>query len=124
MTGSPASEHPDRGASAERTRLAWRRTALAGTVVALLAARPAVAPQAGARAFLLAAAGILGCGSVILGSAESAARLFADIVVRKGTGDPEAAARAALAELRTATVAHAPLMTHPVESSAGPTEER
>ena len=48
------------------------------------------------------AAGILGCGSVILGSAESAARLFADIVVRKGTGDPEAAARAALAELRAA----------------------
>jgi len=48
------------------------------------------------------AAGILGCGSVILGSAESAARLFADIVVRKGSEGPEAAARAVLAELRTA----------------------
>jgi citrate synthase len=48
------------------------------------------------------AAGILGCGSVILGSAESAARLFADIVVRKGGEGVELAARAALGELRTA----------------------
>jgi citrate synthase len=48
------------------------------------------------------AAGILGCGSVILGSAETAARLFADIVARKGAEGPEAAARAALGELRTA----------------------
>ena len=48
------------------------------------------------------AAGILGCGSVILGSAESAARLYADIVARKGAEGPEAAARAALGELRTA----------------------
>src|SRR4051812_19500695 len=48
------------------------------------------------------AAGILGCGSVILGSAESAARLFAEIVVRKGSAGPEAAARALLGELRTA----------------------
>ncbi len=48
------------------------------------------------------AAGILGCGSVILGSAESAARLFSDIAVRKGAEGPEASARAALGELRTA----------------------
>src|SRR6187401_2027175 len=48
------------------------------------------------------AAGILGCGSVILGSAESAARLYADIVARRGAEGPEAAARAALGELRTA----------------------
>jgi citrate synthase len=46
------------------------------------------------------AAGILGCGSVILGSAESAARLFADIVARKGGEGPEAAARAVLGDLR------------------------
>jgi len=48
------------------------------------------------------AAGILGCGSVILGSAESAARLFTDIVERQGAEGAEAATRAALGELRTA----------------------
>src|SRR3954454_1772067 len=42
------------------------------------------------------AAGILGCGSVILGSAEAAARLFADIVARNGGASLEAAARALL----------------------------
>jgi uncharacterized membrane protein YidH (DUF202 family) len=33
---------PDHGASAERTRLAWRRTVLSATVVALLMVRPAL----------------------------------------------------------------------------------
>ena len=60
MTGPPAVERSDHGASAERTRLAWRRTALAGTVVALLAARPTFAPRAGAAALLLAAAVMVG----------------------------------------------------------------
>ncbi|MEV4343366.1 DUF202 domain-containing protein [Actinoplanes sp. NPDC049596] len=32
----------DHGAAAERTRLAWRRTALSGAAVALLALRPAI----------------------------------------------------------------------------------
>jgi citrate synthase len=46
------------------------------------------------------AAGILGCGSVILGSADAAARLFAAILTR---GDSlEAAARNVLGELRAA----------------------
>jgi hypothetical protein len=36
------------GLAAERTRLAWRRTALGGTAVALLAARLAVTTTAGA----------------------------------------------------------------------------
>jgi len=48
------------------------------------------------------AAGILGCGSVILGSAEAAARLFDAIVARKASEGLEAAARAVLGELRAA----------------------
>ena len=39
------------------------------------------------------AAGILGCGSVILGSADLAARLFAGIVARMPAETPDAAAR-------------------------------
>lgn len=46
---------PDAGASAERTRLAWRRTGLSATVVGLLAARPAFRPDAGVPAWLVAA---------------------------------------------------------------------
>ena len=45
----------DHGASAERTRLAWRRTALSATAVALLAARPAFVPGSGTTAWLAAA---------------------------------------------------------------------
>jgi len=47
---------PDHGASAERTRLAWRRTVLSAAAVGLLAVRPAFAPHAGASAVLVAAA--------------------------------------------------------------------
>ena len=57
MTGPQ--ERPDRDDAAQRTRLAWRRTALAGTVVALLAARPAFGPEHGAAGPLLAAAGMV-----------------------------------------------------------------
>jgi hypothetical protein len=46
---------PDPGASVERTRLAWRRTGMSATVVALLAARPAFRPDAGVPAWLCAA---------------------------------------------------------------------
>jgi len=45
----------DHGASAERTRLAWRRTGLSASAVGLLAARPAFRPGAGAAAWLVAA---------------------------------------------------------------------
>ncbi len=48
------------------------------------------------------AAGILGCGSVILGSADAAARLFTATLARVPAESLEAAARAALGELRAA----------------------
>jgi citrate synthase len=48
------------------------------------------------------AAGILGCGSVILGSADAAARLFDTILARAATEGLEPAARAVLGELRAA----------------------
>ena len=51
--------------SAQRTRLAWRRTSLAATVVGLLAARPAFVPRPGAAVLLLAAAGMV-CWVVLL----------------------------------------------------------
>jgi uncharacterized membrane protein YidH (DUF202 family) len=50
----------DAGASAERTRLAWRRTGLSATAVGLLAARPAFKPHAGMPAALIAAAAMIG----------------------------------------------------------------
>jgi uncharacterized membrane protein YidH (DUF202 family) len=46
----------DPGASPERTRLAWRRTALSATVVALLAVRPALTADPGPAELTLAAA--------------------------------------------------------------------
>jgi uncharacterized membrane protein YidH (DUF202 family) len=49
----------DHGASAERTRLAWRRTGLSASVVGLLAARPAFDPDTGAGHALLAAAAMI-----------------------------------------------------------------
>ena len=51
---------PDHGASAERTRLAWRRTALSASAVGLLAVRPAFAPTAGMWAVPVAAAVMVG----------------------------------------------------------------
>jgi hypothetical protein len=60
MTGPAAPWTPDHGASAERTRLAWRRTALSAGVVVLLAARPAVHPDAGPGQWITAALAGLG----------------------------------------------------------------
>ncbi|GAB1642707.1 DUF202 domain-containing protein [Krasilnikovia sp. MM14-A1259] len=46
----------DHGASAERTRLAWRRTGLSATAVGLLMLRPAFVPHPGATTVLAVAA--------------------------------------------------------------------
>jgi citrate synthase len=48
------------------------------------------------------AAGLLGCGSVILGAAQDAGRFLADVVARAKGTDLEAAARAAVTEMRAA----------------------
>jgi uncharacterized membrane protein YidH (DUF202 family) len=57
MTENPPT--PDHGASAERTRLAWRRTGLSATAVGLLAVRPAFRPDTGAVTWLIAAASMI-----------------------------------------------------------------
>ncbi len=56
---------PDHGASAERTRLAWRRTALSVTVVGLLAVRPAFHPDAGPAHWITAALAALGWAAMV-----------------------------------------------------------
>ena len=65
------------------------------------------------------AAGLLGCGSVILGAAETAARFFTDIDARAQGGTIEGAARTALEELRAAkrTV---PGYGHPLHKALDP----
>jgi citrate synthase len=65
------------------------------------------------------AAGILGCGSVILGSADSAARLFATILARAADQSLEPAARAVLGELRAARQP-VPGFGHPVHKRSDP----
>jgi hypothetical protein len=57
---------PDPGASAERTRLAWRRTGLSAAIVTLLAIRPAFTPGAGPVEWL-AAAGSMICWAALVG---------------------------------------------------------
>jgi len=89
---------------------AAQRRALDATLVAI--AEHGLVPSVAASRMTLAAApealqgavaaGILGCGSVILGSADAAARLFASILARVPGDTPETAARAVLAEMRVA----------------------
>ena len=65
------------------------------------------------------AAGLLGCGSVILGAAESAARLFSDIAARAAGGPIDQAAQAALSELRDSRRA-VPGYGHPIHKVVDP----
>lgn len=65
------------------------------------------------------AAGILGCGSVILGSAENAGRFLAKIVERSAGGDPAPAADALVRELRAAKTPF-PGYGHPLHTDEDP----
>lgn len=89
-----------------------------GIVPSVAAARMtlAAAPEAMQGAV---AAGILGCGSVILGSAEAAAHLFADVRARASSAGVEDAARAAIAETQSAGRAIAGY-GHPLHKQADP----
>lgn len=69
------------------------------------------------------AAGILGCGSVILGSAESAARFLDSIVARSATVALNGAALAGLIELNEAR-RPVPGYGHPLHKSLDPRVER
>ena len=70
------------------------------------------------------AAGLLGCGSVILGSAEAAGRFFAEIVRRSGEGQPtEAAATALVHEYRSRQQA-IPGYGHPLHKRSDPRAAR
>jgi citrate synthase len=89
-----------------------------GLVPSVAAARMtlAAAPEAIQGAV---AAGILGCGSVILGSAESAARFITGILGNVTIREAGAATLAALAEARTARRA-VPGFGHPLHRKADP----
>ncbi|HVS78397.1 MAG TPA: citryl-CoA lyase [Steroidobacteraceae bacterium] len=70
------------------------------------------------------AAGLLGCGSVILGSAEAAGRFLAEIARRIGGGEEaEAAARAVVGEYRAQRRA-IPGYGHPLHKRSDPRAER
>jgi citrate synthase len=65
------------------------------------------------------AAGILGCGSVILGAAENAGRMLADVVARSATMPLKEAASAVVAEMRAAKRA-IPGYGHPLHKGEDP----
>jgi citrate synthase len=69
------------------------------------------------------AAGLLGCGSVILGAAESAGRLLADVVARGQQSGLEAAATAVIQEKRAAKQP-VPGYGHPLHKGEDPRATR
>jgi uncharacterized membrane protein YidH (DUF202 family) len=58
-------DEQDVGAAAERTRLAWRRTGLSATAVAMLAVRPAFRPHPGVVAILITACTLAGWAALV-----------------------------------------------------------
>ena len=69
------------------------------------------------------AAGILGCGTVILGASEAAGRLFEDVLARAANGSLEAATEAVLREYRTARKP-VPGYGHPLHKGFDPRARR
>jgi citrate synthase len=69
------------------------------------------------------AAGLLGCGSVILGAAESAGRLLADVVTRAADSDLKSAASAVVSEKR-AVKQPIPGYGHPLHKGQDPRAAR
>src|SRR5690606_15613872 len=69
------------------------------------------------------AAGLLGCGSVILGAAENAGRLLADVVTRSAQQPLKDAAAAAITELRAAKKP-VPGYGHPLHKGEDPRATR
>jgi citrate synthase len=69
------------------------------------------------------AAGILGCGSVVLGSSEAAGRFFAEIAAATGVEGLDAAVRAVIGEYRTAKRA-IPGYGHPLHKGHDPRARR
>jgi citrate synthase len=69
------------------------------------------------------AAGILGCGSVILGAAESAGHLYAEVVTRAGTSSADDAASQALRVLAGAR-RPVPGYGHPLHKGSDPRARR
>jgi citrate synthase len=110
--------------AAQRTVLDATLVAIAehGFVPSVQAARLtlAAAPEALQGAV---AAGILGCGSVVLGSSEGAGRFFAEIVGRAGGGALEPAVRAVLGEYRGARRS-IPGFGHPQHKGSDPRARR
>jgi citrate synthase len=70
------------------------------------------------------AAGLLGCGSVILGSAEAAGRFFAEIARRVGEGEGAQAAVGELVREHRSQRRPIPGFGHPLHKSADPRAER
>ncbi len=117
VTGTQPSEDQRFLADAVLTAIAEH-----GLVPSVVAARMtyAAAPEAFQGAV---AAGLSGCGSVVLGSAEVAGRFLADLVEAAAGGDATAVATARLAECRAAKRA-IPGFGHPQHSGGDPRAHR